>query len=56
MFPKAFILNTKRIVVKTVPEREGYKSIAFTGVELALELNPVQPEGMQESRQALHQY
>ena len=42
--------------MKVIPEGKGDESITLSGVELALELDPVQPEGVQEGRQSLHQY
>ena len=37
-------------------EGEGDEGVALALVELALELHPVQPEGVEEGGEALHQH
>ena len=39
-----------------LPETEGHKAVAGSLVELGLELDPVQAEGVEEGGQSLHQH
>ena len=39
-----------------LPETEGHEAVACSLVELGLELDPVQAEGVQEGGQSLHQH
>ena len=39
-----------------LPETEGHEAVACSLVELGLELDPVQAEGVEEGGQSLHQH
>ena len=42
--------------VPLLPETEGHEAVACSLVELGLELDPVQAEGVEEGGQSLHQH